>query len=589
MSQEMDDAPAEAQAEEAVVLVVDDDEDLADTYSMWLEDEHDVRTAYGGHEAVEQITDDIDVVLLDRRMPNMPGDEVLDRIRGEGVDCLVSMLTAVKPSQDITDLPFDEYLTKPVSKSEVVAAVEELLLRDQMGEETKEYLAKKSTAETIEAEASEGTVDDEAMKGLVEEVEAAKTTDVQREAAELERLTRLNEIARAANRAVVDSSTQEELSRTICREFVDIQDYEHAVVGEYVENNDDFVVVDDSEEGLDLSTVNLTREGDTKNALDRQQVTVTRTSELPEGDVQELHDAVTDDEQFEAMLTIPIRYRGETRGGILLFTDDDFDLSERERSTLLEVGDSVGNAIDSLQTRELVDTDSVVELELEITDRDDVFVDLSAELECRVHIEGVHLDSDGGVVCYLKVSGAYSDDVTKLLAENEAVERYRVVDDSGDEVLVECSVRGSSIVTKTLESAAGITEFFTDEGVGHLGSQFAPGVDLRSILDGIRSDFDDVKLVSKRQTENSYQSVGRFRGSVEDQLTERQDEVIRTAFKAGYFDWPRDSTAEDLAEALNLAPSTLHEHLREAEHKLVESYLEETELTESLARTDGEP
>jgi CheY-like chemotaxis protein len=40
-----------------------------------------VRTAYGGHEALEELSDDVDVILLDRRMPGLSGDEVLEEVR----------------------------------------------------------------------------------------------------------------------------------------------------------------------------------------------------------------------------------------------------------------------------------------------------------------------------------------------------------------------------------------------------------------------------------------------------------------------------------------------------------------------------
>ncbi|MFB6105679.1 MAG: response regulator, partial [Halobacteriaceae archaeon] len=61
------------------VVVVDDEEGIAEAYSYWLSDEYDVRTAQSGAGALETIDEDVDVVLLDRRMPDRSGDEVLDR------------------------------------------------------------------------------------------------------------------------------------------------------------------------------------------------------------------------------------------------------------------------------------------------------------------------------------------------------------------------------------------------------------------------------------------------------------------------------------------------------------------------------
>ncbi|MFB6122498.1 MAG: response regulator [Haloferacaceae archaeon] len=112
-----------------VVLVVDDEPDLADLYVAWLSDEYEVRAAYDGDTALERLDDDVDVVLLDRRMPSLSGDTVLERIRERGIDCRVAMVTAVEPDVDIVDLGFDDYLQKPVDREALVDTVERLLRR----------------------------------------------------------------------------------------------------------------------------------------------------------------------------------------------------------------------------------------------------------------------------------------------------------------------------------------------------------------------------------------------------------------------------------------------------------------------------
>ena len=60
-----------------------------------------------------------------------------------------------------------------------------------------------------------------------------------------------------------------------------------------------------------------------------------------------------------------------------------------------------------------------------------------------------------------------------------------------------------------------------------------------------------------------------------DRLTDRQCEVLRTALRMGYFERPRDANATDVAEALDIAPSTFAEHLAAAQRKLLEEVLSE--------------
>ena len=68
--------------DDATVLVVDDEEMVADAFSLLLERWYTVRTAHGGEEALSLVDGDVDVVLLDRRMPDRSGDEVLRDLRG---------------------------------------------------------------------------------------------------------------------------------------------------------------------------------------------------------------------------------------------------------------------------------------------------------------------------------------------------------------------------------------------------------------------------------------------------------------------------------------------------------------------------
>jgi DNA-binding response OmpR family regulator len=100
---------------DATVLVVDDEREIADLYARWLEDEYAVEVAYTGQDALDSLDESIDVVLLDRRIPDLHGDEVLERIRERDLDCWVAMVTAVEPEFDILDMGFDDYLVKPVT------------------------------------------------------------------------------------------------------------------------------------------------------------------------------------------------------------------------------------------------------------------------------------------------------------------------------------------------------------------------------------------------------------------------------------------------------------------------------------------
>jgi DNA-binding response OmpR family regulator len=112
-------------ASQPVVLVVDDEEDVADTYALRLQSDYETRVAYGGEEALELIDDDVDAVLLDRRMPDIHGDDVLAEIRDRGHDCAVIMSTAVDPDLNILEMDFDDYLCKPIFRETLLETLDQ--------------------------------------------------------------------------------------------------------------------------------------------------------------------------------------------------------------------------------------------------------------------------------------------------------------------------------------------------------------------------------------------------------------------------------------------------------------------------------
>ncbi|MEF8902293.1 MAG: response regulator [Halovenus sp.] len=140
------------ESEPATVLVVDDEEEVADVYALRLRNEYETRGAYGGEEAMERLDADVDIVLLDRRMPTLSGDDVLEQIRETEYDCRVIMLTAVDPGLDIVEMPFDDYLCKPVEKEALVDAIEQQLQVKRYDKRLSQYLEVTSKLALLESE-----------------------------------------------------------------------------------------------------------------------------------------------------------------------------------------------------------------------------------------------------------------------------------------------------------------------------------------------------------------------------------------------------------------------------------------------------
>lgn len=153
-------------------LVVEDDPLLAALIDDWVGEYCRTTVVHHGDEALATLDESFDVVLLDRRMPGLPGDEVLRRIRERGLSIPVLVVSAVQPDYDVIDLPFDDYLIKPIKRQGIRERVEELLDRRSRDENERAYFAGAAKLALLEEEKPrEELVDDPRYRSLKSEVD----------------------------------------------------------------------------------------------------------------------------------------------------------------------------------------------------------------------------------------------------------------------------------------------------------------------------------------------------------------------------------------------------------------------------------
>lgn len=121
--------------EKANILVVDDDEEIAELVGIHLREEgYEVYKAYSGKEALEIFKQErIDLVILDVMMPVMDGNQVCSKIRDTSAVPII-MLSAKDAEMDMVSSLYqgaDDYVTKPFRPMELMARVKSQLRRFQ--------------------------------------------------------------------------------------------------------------------------------------------------------------------------------------------------------------------------------------------------------------------------------------------------------------------------------------------------------------------------------------------------------------------------------------------------------------------------
>ncbi|WP_336339361.1 helix-turn-helix domain-containing protein [Haloarcula brevis] len=132
---------------------------------------------------------------------------------------------------------------------------------------------------------------------------------------------------------------------------------------------------------------------------------------------------------------------------------------------------------------------------------------------------------------------------------------------------------GQGCVCERIEAAGCVVQGFTADTESVVATFLVDDVPtLRDIVDDLQSEGETVKL--RRLLEDTTAETDRPVVLDRAKLTTRQREVLGRAHELGYFEHPREATAGDVADALDISTSTFTEHLAAAQRKLLDDLLD---------------
>ncbi|ESS08232.1 MAG: response regulator containing CheY-like receiver, AAA-type ATPase, and DNA-binding domain protein [uncultured archaeon A07HN63] len=159
----------QSQNDEPTVVIVDDEERVAKCYKLFINDRYEAHIATGGQEAVDTLTREVEVILLDRRMPEMHGHEVLDHIHAEDYDCRVIIISALDPDMEVLDYQFSKYLKKPIVKEQLLDTIEQVRMLDRYETLLTEYYQAVEKYSIMQSEFTSATLENNTQFQELEE------------------------------------------------------------------------------------------------------------------------------------------------------------------------------------------------------------------------------------------------------------------------------------------------------------------------------------------------------------------------------------------------------------------------------------
>ncbi|QLG26656.1 PAS domain S-box protein [Halorarum halophilum] len=398
----------------------------------------------------------------------------------------------------------------------------------------------------------------------------------------LERVNRINRVIRSITQSLTQATSREDIVEAVCRELTEDGPYAFSWVAERTSVTGNEVTASASAGAGDgyLDGIGVSVDGDDEEGTDPTGRAF-RTHEI-----QVQNDLHTDppfepwrsraiEHGFRSSVAVPLTY-GETLYGVLnVYAARAGMFEEMEASVLEELGEMVGYAINAMERKKLLVSDSAVELEFELSDPSIPAIRFAREtggtFEFDEFVQGV----DGSFRVFFTVSGADPETVYEFADRIDSVTGVSLISERDGAVRFEANVSESGYLGKLVSYGAHPRSMSATPDGGRVTVELPRSGDLQSFIRMFLDTFEGSELVARRERDRPIRTRKEFQAVYKERLTERQEEVMKTAYFSGFFEWPRHKTGQEIAEMLGVSQPTVNRHIRTGERKLLDVAFED--------------
>lgn len=399
----------------------------------------------------------------------------------------------------------------------------------------------------------------------------AREAELERQREELTVLNNVNRVGRHITEAVIEQSTRTEIESTVCTHLAEAESYRFAWIGD----------VD-----VNTQTVQVRAEAGVEGYLDGVTISVDPDDErsrgptgraLLTGEMQtvrdnESHDPWrerTENHDVRSSAAVPIVHEGTTYGVLNVYADRPEAFEGQERTVISQLGEVIGHAIAATERKRALMSDEIVELEFLIPE---VFeaVGADAAAEGTITLDHAVPLEDGAFLVYGTATPEAVESVEALVA---ALAHWEKVTFRSDGEAFELRLSEPPVLSVLASLGGSVEEVRIEDSDYHMTLHVAPTVESRRVVEAVTSTYPSAELRRRQQRARSDRSPDDVRRVMQTALTERQRAALEAAFHAGFYEWPRERSAEEIARSFGVAAPTFHYHLRTAERKVLDALL----------------
>ena len=398
--------------------------------------------------------------------------------------------------------------------------------------------------------------------------------ELKRQNEHLERLNAASQVRQDIEQLLLMADSRAEIERGICERLADLECCSFAWIGEPDPGGNQLLPRRRAGHGRGyLDAVSVTTVDDSA-AEPAGRTARTRSPVFVENVADSIRDGAWRGEalsrSFQSIYTVPLVYDDFLYGVLTLYSDDRDAFDEPLRSMLAELGETIGYSIDAVKRKSPLDGESVPVVELELAlQGSNPLGRLADRLDARVEFEGGTIRDDGAPTVFAVVDEPVSVDPADL-TDLEGIGDVSVIADTDAETLLQLRYTGPFLGAAVDAHGGTLRTLVADDTGTRAIVEVPETVEVRNVLSQLNRREFAVELVARREGPTRTQSTidAAARNALLEQLTDRQREVVQTAYHGGFFEWPRGTTGESIADSLGISSPAFQKHVRATERKL---------------------
>ncbi|WP_276261568.1 PAS domain S-box protein [Haloglomus litoreum] len=417
--------------------------------------------------------------------------------------------------------------------------------------------------------------DDRGVVAVVRDI-----TERKRFEEELAALNRLNQVFQDVTGAVIESSSREEVERTITTHLTNSDSYEYAWIGHLDRYGKTIVPHITGPDEARLSNVVLSTETDDPTSHGPVAEAV-RT-----GEVQVTYDSPADpvfdkwrqsrEIHHRVGISIPITCEERVYGVLNVYTARENAFDESERRIIGRLGEIAGHAISSINRKRALLEDRVTEVTFRSAGIADAYLDVIGHDSFTISIERSVGLTDGQTLTYYSIAGIAPEVFIDVTEDFYPDSECHVIPGTGSKSRVEVKTSQRAGASQLAKYDSRIVGGTFENGEFRFTVGVPSTTDVREVIDLVEDVYPRTEVVSQTEVVREKPRLNDVFSDLDEQLTERQRTALEVAYYSGYFDWPRAITGEELAERLDVTQGTVSHHIRHGERKLVSAFFDST-------------